>query len=195
MKPMRIFVAGASGAIGRQLVPLLVKAGHDVAGMTRSPEKTQVIKAMGAEAVVCDVFDAESLTAAVTDFNPDIVIHQLTDLPRRVAAVPFKLFGLNRIRKTGTDNLLAAAKAANVDRVVAQSIAFKVPGFAQRAVDYLEMAVLAAGGVVLRYGQFYGEGTWFAQRPKKGPTVNVKDAAKQTVEYLDAKSGVYVVAN
>src|SRR6516164_9306590 len=123
---MKIFLAGATGAIGRRLVPLLVKAGHSVIGTTRSTTKADVLRAAGAEPVVVDVFDAPALSAAVLKAQADIVVHQLTDLP----------LGLNpsqmtegtvrnaRMRSQGTQNLVAAALGAGVHRLVAQSIAW-----------------------------------------------------------------------
>src|ERR1700719_372396 len=105
---MRIFVAGASGLIGVRLVPLLVAAGHEVAGMTRSPDKAGMLRDLGAEPVICDVFDAEALAEAVAAYGPDSVFYQLTDLPDNVTDMA--TFGArnDRIRSEGTRNLLAA---------------------------------------------------------------------------------------
>src|SRR5262252_6177518 len=109
---MRIFIAGATGLIGVRLVPLLVAAGHLVAGMTRSPEKSGMLRELGAQPVVCDVYDAGALTTAVGRFAPDVVVHQLTDLPD--AATDLARFSdrNNRIRSEGTRNLVAAATDA-----------------------------------------------------------------------------------
>ena len=109
---MRIFVAGASGVIGVRLVPLLVAAGHDVAGMTRSPAKLDRLRALGAEPVLCDVYDAEALRAAVVQFRPDAVMQQLTDLPDDIAQVAALSDRNDRMWREGTRNLLAAAQAA-----------------------------------------------------------------------------------
>ena len=123
---MKIFLAGATGAIGKRLVPLLVKAGHRVTGTTRSAAKGEALRAAGVEPAVVDVFDAQALSAAVLEAHPDIIIHQLTDLPP----------GLNpsqmtegtqrnaRMRSQGTQNLVAAALGAEVHRLIAQSIAW-----------------------------------------------------------------------
>jgi uncharacterized protein YbjT (DUF2867 family) len=192
---MRILVAGATGAIGRLLVPMLVEAGHDVAGMTRVAAKSAGLEAAGARAYVADVYDADAVAAAMADFAPDVVMHQLTDLPQSVALLALKAAGNTRIRKLGTDNLLAAARAADVRRVVAQSIGFPVPAIARSGPAHLEAAVLAAGGVVLRYGQFYGPGTWSDEPAKKGPVVHVATAARRTVEHLDAAPGVYLIVD
>src|SRR4051794_37468326 len=123
---MRVFVAGASGVIGRRLVPLLVRAGHRVAGMTRSAEKVDLVRLLGAEPVVVDVFDAGALRRAVEDAKPDALIHQLTDLPF-APGTPRYEEGLERnakLRIEGTRNLADAARAAGVRRLIAQSIAF-----------------------------------------------------------------------
>jgi uncharacterized protein YbjT (DUF2867 family) len=191
---MRIFVAGATGVIGTRLVSLLVADGHEVAGMTRSPEKAAVISELGALPVVCDVFDARALTAAVTDFGPDAIFHELTDLPDDVARIAE--FGpLNaRIRREGTANLLAAAKAAGAAKFLAQSVAWDLPGDAGRATADLEAAVLEAGGVVLRYGQFYGPGTYHPSQVPDDPRITIDEAARRTVAALDAPAGVVVVA-
>ena len=125
---MRIFLAGASGVIGRLLVPLLVDAGHTVAGMTRSADKADGLRELGAETVVCDVFDAPALERGRgPDFAPEAVIHQLTDLPDQVDQIPFYTPRNNRIRTEGTANLMAAAAAAGASRILAQSIAWTPP--------------------------------------------------------------------
>jgi nucleoside-diphosphate-sugar epimerase len=124
---MRIFLAGASGVIGRPLVPLLVAAGHEVAGTTRSEERAELVRGLGAEPVVIDVYDAEALRDAVVAFDSDLVMHQLTDLPDDPAEVAASVAANARIRDEGTSNLIAAAKAGGADRFLAQSIAW-TPG-------------------------------------------------------------------
>ncbi|MHB1713160.1 MAG: NAD-dependent epimerase/dehydratase family protein, partial [Acidimicrobiales bacterium] len=109
---MRIFVAGASGVIGRHLVPLLVAQGHGVAGTTRTPGKVDWLRQVGAEPVVCDVFDRNALFEVVDQFAPDVVIHQLTDLPDDPARIPEQAAANNRMRREGTANLVDAARAA-----------------------------------------------------------------------------------
>jgi nucleoside-diphosphate-sugar epimerase len=183
---MNVLVAGASGAIGRRLIPLLVEAGHCVAGMTRSPRKVASIRAMGAEPLVVDALDAEAMLAAVRSVRPEVVVHELTAIPARLNIRRFdREFELtNRLRTEGTDNLLAGARAAGARRFVAQSYAAwpyarqggpvksekdpldPNPPVALRrtlkAIRHLESAVLAEKaieGVVLRYGAFYGPGT------------------------------------
>lgn len=191
---MRIFLAGATGVIGTRLVPLLVAAGHQVTGMTRSPEKTAGLQRLGADSVVCDVFDADALAAAVAAARPDLVLHQLTDLPDDPALIP-QAQGLNtRIRREGTRNLLDAAAAAGAKRFLAQSIAWALPSEQGRAsVAALEDAVLAADGVVLRYGQFYGPGTYYPDEAPQPPRIHLDAAAQRTVAALDAPSGVLTI--
>lgn len=195
---MRIFLAGASGAIGRQLVPLLAAEGHEVAGTTRRQEKAGALRELGAEPVVVDVYDASALIEAVAAFEPDLVMHQLTDLPPDPSEIPAKGPDNARIRTEGTRNLLAAAEAAEGQpRFLAQSIAWRLPGDAHRSIDEHEAMVLDAGGVVLRYGRFYGPGTY---HPEEGdlpepPAVHVAEAARRTVEALNAEPGVYEVTD
>jgi nucleoside-diphosphate-sugar epimerase len=197
---MRIFLAGASGVIGVQLVPLLVSSGHDVAGMTRSPQKTALLAELGAEPVVCDVFDAAALQAAVTAYAPDVVMHQLTDLPDDLAELPGRLAANARIRRDGTRNLLDAARAAGNPRVLAQSVAWDLPGEGGLAKGFLERSVLEAGGIVFRYGQFYGPGTYQPDGPSPDdppgtPRVHVAEAARRTAAALDAPSGIITVTD
>jgi len=183
---MKVFVAGATGALGKQLVPQLVARGHDVVGMTRSASKRDAIAAIGATAAVVDALDADAVAHAVTAARPDVIVHELTALPAAANLRHFdREFALtNRLRTEGTDNLLAAGRAVAVRRFVAQSYAGwpfartgasvkteddeldPAPVAAMRvtldAIRYLEAAVTGADwteGVVLRYGGFYGPGT------------------------------------
>jgi nucleoside-diphosphate-sugar epimerase len=183
---MKIFVAGASGALGSRLVPLLVERGHQVVGMTRSSEKAADLRAVGAEPVIADGLDRAAVLRAVRQARPEVVVHQLTALAGATSLRKFdKAFALtNRLRTEGTDHLLAAARAVGVKRLVAQSFAGwpfarvggpvkneddpldpNPPAELRRTLDairHLESAVLGAEGlegVVLRYGGFYGPGT------------------------------------
>lgn len=192
---MRIFVAGASGAIGVQLVPMLVAAGHIVAGMTRSPDKAPRVAELGAAPVICDVFDGPALSEAVTDFQADVVIHELTDLPDDAAAIPEMAAANNRIRREGTRNLLAASRAAGASRFLAQSVAFELSGDSGAAVREHEAVVLEAGGIVLRYGHFYGPGTYHENEKAPPPSIHVADAARATLRALDAPSGIVTVVD
>ncbi|HMD51488.1 MAG TPA: NAD(P)-dependent oxidoreductase [Solirubrobacteraceae bacterium] len=180
---MRVFVAGATGVIGRRLVPVLLAGGHEVTGMTRSPGKLEALRALGAEAVLADALDADAVAAALSAARPDAVIDQLTSLPARID--PRRIdrdFAMNdRLRVEGTPILVAAARAAGASRVLAQSIAFAyAPGPAgtvheegdplyldapepfrrsANALHELERTVGEVGGTVLRYGYFYGPGS------------------------------------
>jgi uncharacterized protein YbjT (DUF2867 family) len=187
---MRIFLAGASGVIGSALVPLLVAGGHSVAGMTRTPAKAERLGELGAEPVVCDVYDAVALSDAVRALEPEMVMHQLTDLPDDIKRLALYARRNNRIRTEGTRNLIAAARAAGAARFRAQSIAFSAPGI-RGAIARHEQMVLDFGGVVLRYGFFYGPGTFTGERRPPGPRIAVEEAARRTVELLEAPSGVY----
>ena len=185
---MRVFVAGAAGAIGRSLVPMLVHGGHEVTGTTRKPERAEWLRAQGAAAVTVDVYDAEGVHAAVADAEPEVVIHQLTDIPADLDPRKYEeqMAGNDRIRREATPILVEAARRAGARRLIAQSVAFAYdlsgeglrteddplftdpPGPFRRTVDALrtmEEAVLGADGlegVVLRYGYFYGPGTSYA---------------------------------
>lgn len=213
---MKIFLAGAGGAIGRRLTPLLRAAGHDVIGTTRSAEKADALRALGAEPVVVDVFDAEALARAVKAAAPQAIIHQLTDLAFAPGSPRYQegLARNARLRIDGTRNLVAAARAADVDRMIAQSIAFiYAPAEGARvesdpltadaamaatvaAVKSLEDAVLSLPeGVVLRYGFLYGPGTWFEQAKRAKPALHVDAAAQSTLLALTrGKPGVYNIA-
>lgn len=188
---MRILVAGASGVIGVRLLPLLLAAGHEVSGMTRTPEKVDTLLGLGAEALLCDVYDVDRLCSAVAGIDPELVIDELTDLPDDPARVAERAHANNRIRRVGTANLLAAAAGR---RVLAQSVAWPLPGDGAAAVEERERQVLAAGGVVLRYGRLYGPGTYHPDAPPEPPRIHVEEAARRTVAHLTSRSGVEVLA-
>src|SRR5262245_19155066 len=151
---MRIFLAGATGLIGIRLIPLMLAEGNVVAGMTRTPGKVDGLRAAGVSPVLCNVFDQKSLTAAVEDFRPDLVVHQVTDLPDEIEKLDAYLPGNDRVRSEGTRNLLAAARAVNASGFLAQSIAWRNGPGTGPVLDAHENAVIAAGGTVLRYGLF-----------------------------------------
>jgi nucleoside-diphosphate-sugar epimerase len=187
---MRIFLAGASGVIGMKLTPLLVDAGHTVAGTTRSAEKAEGVRALGAEPFVIDVYDAQGLRDVVVDWSPDLVMYQLTDLPDDASQIPGRGAANARIRIEGTANLIAAAQAAGAERFLAQSIAW-TPSAGNESRENLEAQVLAYDGVgvVLRYGQFYGPGTYYEAEPPDPPRIQIDAAACQTVSSLEAPRG------
>ena len=215
----RIFLAGASGTIGRRLVRLLCGAGHSVAGTTRSAEKAGMLEALGARPVIVDVFDALALLRAARDFAPAVVVHQLTDLPPAVdpARMVGAIAGNARIREEGTRNLVAAAIAAGARRIVAQSIAWLyAPGpephdeadpldaaaegdraVTLRGVRALERAVLGSpplSGAVLRYGQFYGPGTG-RDTPTGSTPIHVDAAAQAALLAIEREAdGIFNIA-
>jgi nucleoside-diphosphate-sugar epimerase len=186
---MRVFLAGASGVIGVRLVPLLVAGGHRVTGMTRTTAKAEMLRDLGADPVVCDVFDGRALAEAIVGAAPDLVMHQLTDLPDSIEQIAAFAPRNNRIRTEGTRNLLTAARSAGAERVLAQSIAWTPPAAGEAVAEH-ERLVLDGGGVVLRYGTFYGPGTFGGDRVPPPPRIHVDEAARATVALLDAPSGV-----
>jgi nucleoside-diphosphate-sugar epimerase len=190
---MRVFLAGATGVIGVRLTPLLIEEGHAVAGMTRTPGKASELRELGAQPVVCDVFDFEALRGAVAAFDPEMVLHQLTDLPDDVSQIGDYGERNDRIRQEGTRNLLVAAADAGVTRFLAQSIAWKLPGRRGENTAAFEQLVLDAGGVVIRYGQLYGPQTYYPDTPPPPPRIHVDEAARATVGLLDADSGIVEV--
>ena len=196
MMGMRIFLAGASGVIGQQLIPLLVQAGHVVGGLTRSPGKTELLSHLGAEPILCDVFDRDALIRAVRDFKPDVMLNELTDLPDDAAQISEHANLNARIRTEGTWNLIEAARRNQSPKILAQSVAWQLPdGPDAQAVAELERSVLAEGDVVLRYGQFYGPGTYHEQKPPGEPRVHIDRAAERTVEALGEPKGVVVITD
>jgi 2-alkyl-3-oxoalkanoate reductase len=237
---MKVFLAGATGAIGSRLVPQLVEAGHQVTAMTRSKEKLGKLYDLGAEAVACDVFDAGRLGSVVARAEPDAVINELTDLPQSLNPRRLKEYyaANNRVRREGTANLLSAACGAGVRSFLVQGAAYwyaptggpvkteEAPlyldapspiGPAVETIKEVEEAVLTADGIegiVLRYGMFYGPGTWYAKdgdvgrqvRKRRYPMIghgegtysfiHIDDAASATVAALErARAGTYNVVD
>lgn len=216
---MQIFLAGATGAIGRRLTPLLVAAGHNVTGTTRSAEKADMLKVQGAQAVVVDVFDRRALCDAAVAARPEVVIHQLTDLPRVFdPAHRGEALARNaKLRIEGTVNLVAAAQAACARRLISQSIAFiyadgpephaendplapaegdDLNALTSRGVRSLEDATLKTPGIegiVLRYGRLYGQGTW--NTPNARAPLHVDAAAQAALLAVTRGApGIYNIA-
>lgn len=230
---MRVFVAGATGAIGARLVPQLVERGHEVIGASRSPERAERLRALGVEPVALDLLDPAAVRQAVVDTKPDAIVHQATAL---TGLSDFRHFDrsfaqTNRLRTEGTDALLAAAREAGVRRFVGQSFAGHryarvggpvkteddpldpSPVLAMRetetAMTYLDRAVTDAGGIALRYGNFYGDpddGLVQAVRARKFPIVgdgagvwsfvHLNDAAAATVLAIERDGpGVYNIVD
>src|SRR5215510_9957896 len=216
---MKVFLAGASGAIGRRLMPLLLRAGHEVTGTTRSAQTAQELERAGVTPAVLDIFDAPKVMAAVGAAAPAVVIHQLTDLPheRDQAKIAASYPSNSRIRTEGTRNLLAAAQAAGAGRVIVQSIAFAyAPGgephpetdpfnladptravTGKGTVD-MERQVLAASGfegILLRYGLLYGPGTWYPTEAPR-PALHVDAAAQAALLAMTrGAAGIYNIAD
>jgi nucleoside-diphosphate-sugar epimerase len=236
---VRVFLAGASGAIGRPLVPMLVGAGHQVVGTTRSPGKAEALRAAGAEPVVVDALDPEALGAAVAAARPEAVINELTNLPPKIDYRKPDYGDTGRLRREATRTLAAAAREAGARRLISQSIAFiyvpaggpvkseadpllepntgsafDEPLAATLELERTTLEALGLEGVVLRYGWFYGPGTFFAGdgssteevRKRRFPIVgrgtgiysfvHVEDAASATLAALERGSpGVYNVCD
>jgi nucleoside-diphosphate-sugar epimerase len=216
---MRVFLAGASGAVGRRLVPLLLQAGHEVTGTTRSAETGRELARAGVTPAVLDVFDARAVTDAVRAARPEVIIHQLTDLPREFdeAKISASYSRNARIRTEGTRNLVAAAQATGVRRFIVQSIAFAYPPGGEphpetdplnladpaRAVTVkgaaeMERLVLEApgmDGIVLRYGLLYGPGTWSKTATRK-PALHVDASAQAALLAISRGApGIYNIAD
>lgn len=213
----RVFLAGASGAIGRRLVVLLRNAGHHVTGTTRSRDKADALRRVGIEPVVVDAFDADALMRATESSRPDIVIHQLTDLPRGLdpGRMAEAIARNARLRREGTANLVRAALAAGARRLIAQSIAWAyAPGPEPHVesdpldIDAQGVRAISVGGivaletqvldapiesVVLRYGQLYGPGTG-NDAPSGVSPLHVDAAADAAVRALDLGRGVFNIA-
>ena len=198
---MNVFVAGATGVLGRQLVPQLVARGHDVVGMTRSASKQDFLRSLGARPIVADALDPDAVAQAVASAEPDVIVHQLTALSGQFDMRHIDRFfeATNRLRTEGTDHLLAAGRAVGAKRFVAQSFAGwpaartggpvkgedapfdpdppdRLRGMLD-AIRYLEDAVTQADwleGIVLRYGGFYGPGTTLSADPAASHTAAVR---------------------
>ena len=209
---MRVLLAGATGVIGRALLPLLLEQGHQVSAMTRSPAKLDALGEAGAEPLLADALDAGAVREALRQARPEAVIHQLTSIPQRIN--PRKIvrdFAENdRVRSEGTAHLVSAAREAGVSRIVAQSIAFAYapgpPGTIHRerdpllsperapqsfrrsaaAIAALERTVLGADGVVLRYGYFYGPGSAIS---REGSTA--REVMRRRFPVVGAGAGVW----
>ena len=236
---MKIFVAGGTGAIGRPLIAKLLAKGHALIALTRSPEKAQALAKQGVEPAIADVFDADAVKSVVSRAHPEVVIEQLTALPKTYTRESMNAAAAlnNRIRLEGGANVLTAAQAAGVRRYLRQSVAFFAipgPGLADEATPLAFDAspAVAAGarelaelegrllethnleGIVLRYGFFYGPGTWFNPdgdvaeqvRQQQFPIIgngegvwswlHIEDAALATIAAAErGNPGIYLIAN
>ena len=236
---MKIFVAGGTGAIGRPLIAKLLAKGHALIALTRSPEKAQALAKQGVEPAIADVFDADAVKGVVSRAHPEVVIEQLTALPKTYTRESMNTAAAlnNRIRLEGGANVMTAAQAAGVRRYLRQSVAFYAipgPGLADEdtplafdaspavAAGARELAEVEARllethkleGIVLRYGFFYGPGTWFNPdgdvaeqvRQQQFPIVgngegvwswlHIEDAAIATIAAAErGNPGIYLIAN
>jgi len=190
---MKIFLAGATGVIGIRLLRLMLTDGHLVAAMTRTRAKMERLGSAGITPVLCDLFDQDALVATVKNFQPDLVVHQVTDLPDKIENLDEFLPRNNRVRSEGTQNLLAAARAASAPGFLAQSIAWRSGPGTGPVLDAHENAVVAAGGTVLRYGLFYGPETFFENDPPPHPRIHVDDAARRTMPFLTGQRGIFTI--
>jgi nucleoside-diphosphate-sugar epimerase len=235
---VKVFVAGATGAIGRPLIKNLIHAGHTAFGMVRSQSSSAPVTEAGAEAVIADALDATSVSAAITKIRPDAIINELTSLPKHYTATEMKAAAEQdaRVRVEGNKNLISAALQTGVRRVLVQSTGFwyapgegfadeseafafsASPAVAAGAARYAELEAMAIGrpelkGVALRYGFFYGPGTWFTSdgdvgeqvRQQQVPIIgsgqgvwswiHIDDAAEVTVRALDCAPGAYNIVD
>ncbi|MFT3889866.1 MAG: NAD(P)-dependent oxidoreductase [Arachnia sp.] len=222
---MRVFIAGGSGVLGRNAIPLLTGAGHEVVATTRSPEKTALLADLGAIPVVLDALDGDGVRDAVDRAQPDAILHLLTDLAGGDRA------STTHLRIVGTRHLVEAARASGVERLVAESISWVYrPGREPagesdpldldapeprrtviRSIQSLESAVQEVpGGVLLRFGYLYGPGTWYSQEDLFGRQalqsqlpatetvasfIQVNDAARAAVAALDWAPGIWNVVD
>lgn len=186
---MRILFAGASGVLGRATLPHL--GGHDVVGLTRSEAGRRAISELGAEAVICDVYDGAALLAAVESAEPETVVNFLTDLSERSSAANA------RIRRVGGANLHDAAVAAKASRLVVESVAFPLAAEGADAVAELERSTSRFPGeaLVLRFGRLWGPGTFHATEPAP-PSIHVDDAGRRAARLItEGRAGTHVVAD
>ena len=144
---------------------------------------------------MCDVFDKKALITAVEQFRPDVLVHQVTDLPDEIEKLADFLPRNDRVRSEGTRNLLAAARAAHAAGFLAQSIAWRTGPGTGPILDAHEDAVIAVGGTVLRYGLFCGPGTFFEKEPPPAPRIHVDDAARRSMPFLGGPSGIFTITD
>jgi nucleoside-diphosphate-sugar epimerase len=185
---MRILIVGAAGVLGRAALPHL--RGHDVTGTTRAPDKRADLAALGARAQNCDVYEAGVLARVARACAPDVVVNFLTDLAGGPGPAN------SRIRREGGPIVTAAARSSGARRLVVESIAFDVGGDAAAAVVSLEENALTAGldAVVLRFGRFWGPGTWSDTAPEP-PSIQIAEAGRRAAALiLDGPAGIHFVA-
>jgi nucleoside-diphosphate-sugar epimerase len=185
---MRILVAGATGVLGRATLPHL--KGHDVLGLTRAREKLPLLRALGAEGVVCDVYDSGRLRRLAEEWRPDAVVNFVTDLSGGIGEAN------NRARREGGANLVGAAEAAGSRRLVLESVAFPLEPPAAEALARMEQTALESRleVLILRFGRLWGPSTFY-EEPPEPPAIHVEDAgARAAVLIVSGPAGSHVIA-
>jgi nucleoside-diphosphate-sugar epimerase len=185
---MRILVAGATGVLGRATLPHL--KGHDVLGLTRARKKLPLLQTLGAEGVVCDVYDSRQLIRLAEEQRPHVVVNFVTDLSAGISEAN------NRARREGGRNLVSAAEAAGSRRLILESVAFSLDRPAAEAVEQMEQTALesAIGVLILRFGRLWGPSTWYREPPEP-PAIHIDDAAIRAAALITSGSpGTYVIA-
>jgi nucleoside-diphosphate-sugar epimerase len=185
---MRILVAGATGVLGRATLPHL--EGHDVLGLTRAREKLPLLRALGAEGVICDVYGSRELIRLAQERKPDVVVNFVTDLSAGIGEAN------NRARREGGKNLVSAAEAAGSRRLVLESVAFPLERPAAEALEQMEQTALESPleVLILRFGRFWGPSTFY-QEPPHPPAIHVDEAGTRAATLITCgAAGTYVIA-
>jgi uncharacterized protein YbjT (DUF2867 family) len=186
---MRILVAGATGVLGRATLPHL--EGHDVLGLTRAVGKLRLLQALGAEGVVCDVYDAEELIRLAQERRPHVVVNFVTDLSAGTSEAN------NRARREGGRNLVSAAEAAGSRRLILESVAFPLERPAAEALEQMEQTALESPieVLILQFGRFWGPATFY-QEPPAPPAIHIDDAGRRAADLITSgRAGTYVLAS
>jgi nucleoside-diphosphate-sugar epimerase len=189
LRAVRILFAGATGVLGRATLPHLRR--HHIVGLTRSNEKRNLLRRLGVEGAVCDVYDHDGLLSVAERLRPDTVVNFVTDLAAGSAAAN------NRARREGGANLLAVASAAGAARLVVESVAFTLEGDAQQAVEQLERSARAFSrdAIILRFGRLWGPGTRHRERPAP-PTIHIDEAGVRAAHLIACGApGTYTIAD
>lgn len=187
---MRILIFGATGVLGRNTIPHL--AGHTIAGTTRSPDKLAVLAAAGIEGITCDAYDAASVARVTGAFRPEVVVNFLTDLAGGVGPAN------SRLRREAAPNISAAARAAGARRLVVESIAFSTTPESDAAVALMERDAQTCGleALILRFGRFWGPGTWHPDDRADPPSIDVREGGRRAAALIGGPAtGVLVVAD
>jgi nucleoside-diphosphate-sugar epimerase len=185
---MRVLIAGATGVLGRATLPHL--KGHDIVGLTRAREKLRLLRALGAEGVVCDVYDSEELLRVAQELRPQVVVNFVTDLSAGRGDAN------NRARREGGKNLVSAAEAAGSRRLILESVAFPLKRPAAEALEQMEQTALKSPleVLILRFGRLWGPATWY-QGPPQPPAIHIDEAGTRAADLITSgRPGTYVLA-